>query len=160
MIVCVAQLVHGHSTHYNLEPEVIRMYEKNGSLPPFRSYHIHVMFIFGNEESVNTAMALRARFVEHFNLTNTANCTGLFDQGRLCMFEVHTEPEVHTPFVSGQWAVFLRTEDFPVCVPWVMQNRGSLDVLVHPNSGMGYNDHFYWPVWGGTAWPINGAVFK
>jgi hypothetical protein len=141
MIVCVAQLVHGHSTHYNLEPEVIRMYEKNGSLPPFRSYHIHVMFIFGNEESVNTAMALRARFVEHFNLTNTANCTGLFDQGRLCMFgnsydctcvvlptefvtsyhafaftEVHTEPEVHTPFVSGQWAVFLRTEDFPVCM--------------------------------------------
>ena len=85
LAACVA-LVNSHSTDYKLDPEVVRRYEKNGILPPFQSYHIHVMFIFGNDESINTAMAVRARFVEHFNLSNTANCTGLFHQGRLCMF--------------------------------------------------------------------------
>ncbi|XP_062509537.1 uncharacterized protein LOC134185693 [Corticium candelabrum] len=152
-------LVFGHSTHYSLHPDVITQYEKHGVLPPFQSYHIHVMFIFGNPKSIDTAMALRARFVEHFNLSKTANCTGLTHQGRLCMFEVDTTPDIHSPFVSGEWAVYLRLEDFPVCVPWIMQNRGELDILVHPNSGMSYNDHIHWPVWGGTPWPINTAVF-
>jgi DOPA 4,5-dioxygenase len=104
-----------HSTHYKLAPSVVKAYEQDGTLPPFLSYHIHVLFILGNNDSINTALALRSRFVEHFNLSQTANCTGLFHQGRLCMFEVGLTPDVEGPFVSGEWAVFLRLEDFPIC---------------------------------------------
>ncbi len=29
-------------------------------------------------------------------------------------------------------------------VRWVMQNRGELDILVHPNSGAEVSDHLIW----------------
>lgn len=45
-------------------------------------------------------------------------------------------------------------------VPWIMQRRGALDVLVHPNSGCGLEDHTQWPLWGGNAWEINRELFK
>lgn len=32
-------------------------------------------------------------------------------------------------------------------VPWVMQNRGDLDIFVHPNTGMEVSDHLRWSIW-------------
>ena len=40
-------------------------------------------------------------------------------------------------------------------VPWVMQRRRSLDVLVHPNTGCEAEDHTSWAIWGGQPWRLS-----
>ena len=41
-----------------------------------------------------------------------------------------------------------------------MQNRGDLDVLVHPNSGCEFEDHTEWAFWGGKSWELDGTIFS
>ena len=48
------------------------------------------------------------------------------------------------PFTTAQLSAFIPVEDFARTVPWVMQRRGALDVLVHSNSGCGLQDHTAW----------------
>ncbi|XP_065830415.1 uncharacterized protein [Oscarella lobularis] len=156
VLVAFLVAVRAHPTYY----EVDERYLQPGALPPFNSYHIHVMFVNGNNESIKAAMEFHDEFVEKFNLTGTKPCTGNLHQGRLCMFEVEVQPSSDSPFISGQWAAFVPLEDFQRCVPWTMQNRKGLDIFVHPNSGKGLDDHTLWPLWGGMPWPINVAAFS
>ena len=39
------------------------------------------------------------------------------------------------------YQVAFAPEEFGRLVPWLMLNRGGLDVLVHPQTGDGYADH-------------------
>ena len=106
--------------------------ESNG-LPPVWSYHIHCLYVNGNEERVNSALKLREQFIAHFNLSKVEICRSTFDDVRLCMFgkfnkflilkilrdlfcfeikEVETIPDLDSPFVSGNWAVMVPVEYF------------------------------------------------
>ena len=57
---------------------------------------------------------------------------------------------------TKQWAGHLRRELaklFPAAeiVPWLALNRGELDMLVHPNTGDGYEDHAINCMWVGSS---------
>ena len=64
----------------------IRELKFKNELPNVWSYHIHCLFINGDNTRVKSALELRNTFVNHFNLTNVQACTSTFDDIRLCMF--------------------------------------------------------------------------
>ena len=82
--------------------------------------------------------------------------TGLFDQGRLCMFTFGPKVGfgINTPFLAPNWAAYVPLDRFADTVPWIMQNRGLYDVFVHPNSGCFVRDTLDWSVWGGSKWQV------
>jgi hypothetical protein len=59
---------------------------KGLSLPVIWSYHIHCLFVNGDDKRVALAKQLREDFISHFNLTNVKPCQSTFDDLRLCMF--------------------------------------------------------------------------
>jgi DOPA 4,5-dioxygenase len=46
------------------------------------------------------------------------------------------------------------TAQFEKIVPWLMLNRQSLDVLVHPLTDNSYDDHSRYAVWLGSPVPL------
>ena len=63
------------------------------------------------------------------------------------MLDIGFSPE--GPFLNAEWGVFIPLENFERVIEWVMQNRGSYDVLIHPNTGCMIEDHSDWAIWAG-----------
>ena len=62
----------------------------------------------------------------------------------------HDEPV--GPHPTSMYQVAFAAAEFPRFVPWLMLNRGGLDVLVHPQTGDAYDDHTDHALWlGATA---------
>ena len=107
------------------------------------------------------ALKLAAAFKARFNVTTI--CAGLDHQPGLCEFAIDTGLKpgfayAH-PFVGPELAFYVPTDRFTDTVPWMMQNRGSYDVLVHPNSdGCPVEDHANFSFWMGTKWELNTAT--
>ena len=43
---------------------------------------------------------------------------------------------------------------------WFMKNKGILDILVHPNSGCGVQDHVDHALWAGNKWELDSTIFS
>lgn len=63
----------------------------------------------------------------------------------------HTLPMLEVNFSMAQYEEF---------VPWLQRERGSLNILVHPQSGDDYDDHTNGAVWLGKPVAIKLEVFK
>jgi aromatic ring-cleaving dioxygenase len=158
------------SAHPQKYPEWKIAKRSGGELPEILSYHIHCLFVNGDKSVVSEALQLQAKFIKQFKLEQVTHCTSTFDDGRLCMFDLELIPEIDSPFVSGNWAVFVPVEWFPTsnkskvdnidlnpkeintlfqlqAVQWTMQNRGNMSVFVHPNTGAEVSDHARWALW-------------
>ena len=70
---------------------------------PARSYHLHVQFVAGAAASTAKALKLRREYQARWG---NKTCTGLFDQGGLCLYPVDEAP--NGPFISGNWAASCR----------------------------------------------------
>ena len=150
-----------HPTHYpDVDVGAWRERMKTGvSMPPFQSYHIHVLFVSNQNDSIDKALSFRKQFMAHFDMTDDNQCNGTRHQGRLCMYPYDTSsgsPE--SPFITSEWGMFLPIEHFNRFVPWTMQNRGDNIVFIHPNSGMEKEDHTHWALWQGDIWPLRPSV--
>jgi len=141
-----------HPTYY---PQVKKPKLPNVD-PHFFSYHIHIFFLQKNNNSIGKALELRQKFINVFQPKPA--CKDLFHNDYMCMFETDYEPV--GPFVAGQWGVYLLPEHFDKTVTWIMQQRGTLDILVHPNSGYQLEDHTNWALWGGRVWAIDTTAFN
>lgn len=64
------------------------------------------------------------------------------------------------PHTEWMFQVVFEPELMPEIVPFLMTNRDGLSILVHPESGNGYNDHVHYPIWLGPQFPINKKAFK
>ena len=58
------------------------------------------------------------------------------------------------PHPISQFAVIIKTEQFQEVVPWLMFNRGGLDVLVHPLTDNSVDDHSVYALWLGAPVPM------
>jgi aromatic ring-cleaving dioxygenase len=144
-----------HSTKYQIDrnetcfnPEPAKIY----------SWHIHLLYWQTNEDHTKGAYDIRDKFIAKFKGRLGPECTDLFHQSKMCMFEPDIQPV--GPFLTAQWSVFLTMDDFADTVPWIMQHRGDYDILVHPNSGCELEDHSWWAFWGGNPWEINMGAFS
>jgi aromatic ring-cleaving dioxygenase len=64
------------------------------------------------------------------------------------------------PHTVSMYQVAFSVDDFPRLVPWLMLNRGGLDVLVHPLAGNAYDDHTVYAMWLGDKLPLKLDVLK
>ena len=62
--------------------------------------------------------------------------------------------EPRGPHPVPQFNVIFEEPEFAAIVPWLMQNREGLNVLVHPLSGDNYDDHSKHAMWLGTPVPL------
>ncbi len=63
------------------------------------------------------------------------------------------------PHSKGTFQVLFDIEAFGRIVPWLMQHRGDLDVLVHGDSGDDLIDHTQHVVWLGSTQKLHTEMF-
>jgi len=95
-----------------------------------RGYHAHIYY---NPETQPIAERLRDAIGGLFTV----------ELGRW-----HDEPV--GPHPASMYQVAFGPEEFARLVPWLMLNRGGLDVLVHPQTGDAYDNHSLHAMWLGT----------
>jgi aromatic ring-cleaving dioxygenase len=64
------------------------------------------------------------------------------------------------PHPTAMYQVAFEVAEFPRLVPWLMLNRGGLDVLVHPLTGDDYEDHARYALWLGERLPLRLDVLR
>jgi aromatic ring-cleaving dioxygenase len=130
-------------------------------IPPFQSYHIHVLFWTNNDQSILMAENLLKAFMEKFSLTAEKNMCqynpGDLEETELCVFE--TDYAAAGPFLTAQTAVFVPVNLFEETVAWMIKYKGKLDMFAHPNSGCGLMDHVSHGLWAGNKWEVDGSIF-
>jgi len=62
--------------------------------------------------------------------------------------------EPRGPHPVPQFNMIFEIPEFQHIVPWLMLNRGDLDVLVHPLTDSNYDDHTQYALWLGTPVPL------
>ena len=64
------------------------------------------------------------------------------------------------PHPQAMYQVAFGVEEFPRLVPWLMLNRGSLAVLVHPLTQDEYEDHAHHGLWLGAMLPLKLEILR
>jgi DOPA 4,5-dioxygenase len=64
------------------------------------------------------------------------------------------------PHPTSMYQVAFAVDQFSRLVPWLMLNRGDLDVLVHPQTDNAYDDHALHAMWLGTKLPLRFEVLR
>jgi aromatic ring-cleaving dioxygenase len=108
--------------------------------PTITDWHAHAYF---DATSRDAAWALRERVSARF--------AGAVSIGRF-----HEKPVGPHPMWSFQ--VGIPAAQFGVVMPWLVVNRGALDVFVHPNTGDALGDHRDRAVWIGRSHALNLAA--
>ncbi|HEY1797991.1 MAG TPA: DOPA 4,5-dioxygenase family protein [Stellaceae bacterium] len=106
----------------------------NDQSPHIRGYHAHVYYDAGSRTAAETlAKALGEKFA--------VGPGGFFD-----------EPVGPHPVANVQ--IIFPPAEFASVVPWLMQNRSGLNVLIHPLSDDPVRDHDADGAWLGTPVPL------
>jgi aromatic ring-cleaving dioxygenase len=113
------------------QPDIARDFADPGQI---RSYHAHIYY---DPETREVAERLREAIGQGFTV----------ELGRW-----HDEPV--GPHPISMYQVAFAVGEFPKLVPWLMLNRGGLDVLIHPQTGYSYDDHAIHALWLGTRLPL------
>lgn len=108
------------------------------ALPRIKGYHAHVYF---DAASLEQARALCEEAARRFPLK----------MGRL-----HERPV--GPHTDWSCQLAFRPELFGELLPWLLQHRGGLNVLVHPITGDELRDHRDWALWLGQSRPLDLSV--
>ena len=104
-------------------------------MTPVRAYHAHVYFDVADQmRAIQLRDELGRRFPVHL--------------GR-----VHDRPV--GPHAKAMFQALFAPADFGRIVPWLMQHRDGLDILVHPDTGDDLSDHRDRAMWLGRSLPID-----
>ena len=104
------------------------------SSPAVTGYHAHVYFDAARRDA---AQRLQKGIVDKFVVE-----AGAFAD------------EPRGPHPISQFNIIFKAPEFQRIVPWLMFNRDSLDVLVHPLTENSYDDHSNNALWLGTPVPL------
>ena len=99
-------------------------------------YHIHIYY--DSDDGPASAKALRDALAGRFEVE-----IGLW------------RDKAGGPHPTPMFQVNFAVELFPAIVPWLMLNRGDLNVLVHPETGDDVADHGDHALWLGQTLPID-----
>jgi aromatic ring-cleaving dioxygenase len=100
----------------------------------------------------------------YYNPATTRSAAARLREGLGAAFPAATLGSWHDeavgPHTVAMYQVAFVVEDFARLVPWLMLNRGGLDVLVHPLAGNAYDDHTVYAMWLGEKLPLRLDVLK
>lgn len=103
-----------------------------------REFHAHVYFDAATREAAARVREALARFP-------------------VTLGRWHERPV--GPHVKPMYLVGFAPEHFAEVVPWLMLNRGRLDILVHPDTGDDLADHRDHALWLGEKLPLDLRAF-
>ena len=106
----------------------------------FSSYHAHIYY---DAQTRGAAARVHKQIQENF---------------RVEMGSWHDAPV--GPHPQAMYQVAFKKAEFARIVPWLMENRAGLSVLVHPNTGDDYADHATLPLWMGKRLRLKLAMFR
>lgn len=64
------------------------------------------------------------------------------------------------PHPKAMFQLLLRRDQLADALPWLMQNRGDLDILVHGATGNDLLDHTQYVMWLGRSLPLKLDIFQ
>jgi DOPA 4,5-dioxygenase len=105
-------------------------------MPEIDGYHAHIYYDPATTKDV--AARVRAQIEEKFEMI---------------MGRWHDEQV--GPHTVSMYQVAFENEEFAKIVPWLMLHREGLSILVHPETGDGYEDHKTNALWLGPPQPLN-----
>ena len=105
-------------------------------MPEIDGYHAHIYYDPAKTKDV--AARVRAQIEEKFEMI---------------MGRWHDEQV--GPHKVSMYQVAFKNEEFAKIVPWLMLHREGLSILVHPETGDGYEDHKTNALWLGPQQPLN-----
>ncbi|HXN85604.1 MAG TPA: DOPA 4,5-dioxygenase family protein [Candidatus Binataceae bacterium] len=103
-------------------------------------YHAHIYYDANSRE---VAAQIRESIEKNFTV----------EMGRW-----HDEPI--GPHPNAMYQVKFAVTEFNRIVPWLMLNRGGLNILVHPNTGDAFEDHATNSLWLGDKLPLRLEVLR
>jgi DOPA 4,5-dioxygenase len=103
-------------------------------------YHAHVYF---DQDTEASAAALRDGLEQRFDVT----------LGRW-------HHKAVGPHTAWMYQVAFEVEQFPMVVPFLALNHGSLSILIHPMSGDAVADHFEHALWLGAPLALDAAPLR
>ncbi len=106
-----------------------------------RGYHAHIYY----DPATTREVAARVR-------------EGIGERFKVVLGRWHDEPV--GPHPISMYQVAFEAGEFPRLVPWLLLNRGGLDVLVHPETDNAYDDHAVHAMWLGTKLPLRLEVLR
>lgn len=98
--------------------------------PAVHGYHAHVYY---DPATLPAAVTLRETLAANFPV----------ELGRMSDAPIGPHP-------VSQFAVIFKPEAFQSVVPWLMLNRGGLDILIHPLTEDMVDDHTVYALWLGS----------
>ena len=108
--------------------------------PAIKGYHAHIYY---DQTTKPIAAKIRAAIEAKFDMV---------------MGRWHDESV--GPHPVSMYQVAFKNEVFAEIVPWLMLNREGLSVLVHPETGDGYEDHKTHALWLGPQIALNLEFLK
>eukprot|EP01116_Phalansterium_solitarium_P013525 TRINITY_DN3090_c0_g1_i1.p2 TRINITY_DN3090_c0_g1~~TRINITY_DN3090_c0_g1_i1.p2 ORF type:complete len:145 (+),score=19.55 TRINITY_DN3090_c0_g1_i1:54-488(+) len=113
-----------------------------------QEYHFHVYFLQNNEQSRESAEAIRERL------------STLIEQKYfgLVLNKVNYGPR--GPHPIGSYEVWCPAEDLPRALSWFMLHRGTHSVLLHPLTRYEIRDHTERAMWLGQPVPLDLSVLS
>ena len=107
------------------------------------SYHVHLYYDGSNKtHAANLRRELSRRFKDKVSI------------GRW------RDKAPQGPHPVSHFQVDFPVDLFSVLVPYLALNRGDLHILLHPNTGDGYEDHTRNVMWIGPSIPLNEVWLK
>jgi aromatic ring-cleaving dioxygenase len=106
------------------------MSEARSGSPAVYGYHAHVYY---DAATLPVAERLRVALDENFAVELGPN-----------------SGERVGPHPVPQFQMIFKNEQFQTVVPWLMLNRGGLDILIHPLTDDMVDDHTVYALWLGT----------
>jgi len=130
--------------------------------PRIYSYHFHVVFDLKVKDE---ALAFRKKFAEFLNVDlrlERFQCDDIYflDTKPLCFFDPDFNPDKGSPWMNPEWAILFLPKDFERIVSWGFQNRGNLDIVIHPNTGCDIADHTWYVLYGGNPRALDIEIFR
>lgn len=61
--------------------------------------------------------------------------------------------------MNPEWAILFLPADFERIVTWGLQHKDDLDIVIHPNTGCGLEDHSWWVIYGGNKRELDLSIF-
>ena len=104
------------------------------------SYHAHIYF---EPDQLAKAEDLVERVRSNFD----------FEIGRIWNKPIGPHP-------IGSCQIIVTQKDFGKIIPWLMKERGELDIFIHANTGDDLADHTQFVGWLGKSYELNLEMFK